>query len=257
MKRRVGMWLVMALLANAALLRTVQAQWVTTLDPSLFTPGQDISNAFAGVTLSTMSLMPDGIDPVTGIPLSVPSYAPVYAAGDFFSPSATGSSTFGDWGPFGRSLTDNCLQVCNKGPGANLQSMLLVDFNSPVSMVSALQIANDFNGEMLQAFNSSDQLLGYCFPSIGDLQPVGNYGCYSVVNNNDFQHTQVETSFAASDISKVLLGGYNMSDQIGAIEVVRAPEIDPTSAASGLMLLAGGLVVLRGRKKLHSAAVLC
>jgi hypothetical protein len=254
MKRRLLMWLVVALIANSASLRIVQAQSVTTLDPSLFTPGQDISNAFAGVTLSTMSLVPDGTDPHTGISISVPSFAPVYAAGSFFSPSSTGSSTFGEWGPYARDLTDNCFQGCSSQGGSTLQSMLLVDFNSPVSMVSVFQIANDFNGEMLQAFDSADQLLGYCFPSIGDLQPVGNYGCYSVLNNNDFQHTQVETSFTASNISKVLVGGYNTADQIGAIEVVRAPEIDPTSAASGLTLLMGGLVVLRGRKKLDSAA---
>jgi LPXTG-motif cell wall-anchored protein len=30
---------------------------------------------------------------------------------------------------------------------------------------------------------------------------------------------------------------------------VQAPEIDPASALSGLTLLAGGLVVLRGRKR--------
>jgi len=35
----------------------------------------------------------------------------------------------------------------------------------------------------------------------------------------------------------------------GGRETVRAPEIDPASAMSGLTLLAGGLVVLRGRRR--------
>jgi LPXTG-motif cell wall-anchored protein len=33
---------------------------------------------------------------------------------------------------------------------------------------------------------------------------------------------------------------------------VTAPEIDPASAMAGLSLLAGGLVVLRGRRKVNS-----
>jgi hypothetical protein len=36
--------------------------------------------------------------------------------------------------------------------------------------------------------------------------------------------------------------------------IATAPEIDPASAASGLALLAGGLVVLRGRRPLHLSA---
>jgi LPXTG-motif cell wall-anchored protein len=36
----------------------------------------------------------------------------------------------------------------------------------------------------------------------------------------------------------------------GAVAVtVTAPEIDPASAVSGLMLLSGGLLILRGRRR--------
>ena len=34
---------------------------------------------------------------------------------------------------------------------------------------------------------------------------------------------------------------------------VRAPEIDPASAMAGLTMLAGGLAVLRGRRRIKSA----
>jgi len=39
----------------------------------------------------------------------------------------------------------------------------------------------------------------------------------------------------------------------GTFTATQAPEIDPTSAASGLTLLLGGIVVLRGRKPQHAA----
>jgi hypothetical protein len=69
MKSRFLMWLLVALIANGASLRTAHAQFVTTLNPSIFTPGTDVSNAYAGVTLSAMTLVPGGTDPVTGIGL--------------------------------------------------------------------------------------------------------------------------------------------------------------------------------------------
>ena len=51
-------------------------------------------------------------------------------------------------------------------------------------------------------------------------------------------------------------GGSNKCDSFwfdscgrGGHEPVRAPEIDPASAMSGLTMLAGGLAVLRGRRR--------
>jgi hypothetical protein len=38
------------------------------------------------------------------------------------------------------------------------------------------------------------------------------------------------------------------------VTTAKVPEIDPASAASGLMLLVGGLVVLRGRRQPLNAA---
>jgi LPXTG-motif cell wall-anchored protein len=39
------------------------------------------------------------------------------------------------------------------------------------------------------------------------------------------------------------------TSSFGAFTATQAPEIDPTSVASGLALLVGGLLVLRGRKQ--------
>lgn len=241
MKSRLLMWLVVALITSGGSLRTVDAQSATTLDPNSFASGQNISNAFSGVTLFSMSLVPGT---VAGNPFTVwtPSYAPVYAVGDFFSSS---SSSAAGWGS---NSGLSCFQGCLGSQGSNFGTNLLLDFNRPVTMVSVFQTGNAFNGVDLQAFNSSNQLVGYCGATPGHAQSVGNYGCYSVINGA-IQQWQVDTSVSASAISKILIGGFNNGgDEISAIRYAGAPEIDSASAASGLALLLGSLVVLRGRR---------
>jgi hypothetical protein len=244
------MWLVVALITNATSLGIANAQSVITLNPDAFASGTDISNAFAGATLSAMSFVSAGTDPVTGIPLWSPTYAPVYADGSLFA-SGTQAEY---WGTIVQPVSGDCFQVCDS---SNFQQTtmadgavtnLLVTFNSPVSFANALQMGNFANGEFFDAFNSSDQLVAQCIPGF-DTPPIGNYGCYSVLNTQ-YQSSAylLETSVTAPDITKILLGGYNTEARIGTIEAVRAPEIDPASAASGLTLLLGGLMVLRGRR---------
>ena len=246
MKSRLLMWLVTALIGTG-----VQAQTVTTLNPSAFASGTDVSNSFAGVTLAAMTLVQEGNDPVTGIPLWTPSYAPVYAVGNLFTSSSTASVSLGtanSWGPILQPFAGNCFSVCSGGQTFLSGTELLATFNNPISFASVLQIDNDANGDFMQAFNSANQLVAYCLPPIFAQQPVGNYGCYSVVNS-DFINYQELTSVAAPDISKILMGGYNNGGEIGAIKAVSAPEIDPASATAGLTLLLGGLLVLRGGRR--------
>lgn len=248
MTKRFLISLVAALIVHGASLQSAKAQSVTTLNPSSFAPGTDVSNAFAGVTLSAMTLVPDGTDPVSGIPLWTPSYTPVYAQGSLFAQNSqnTGMQT-GNWGEFFQPAAGDCFQVCS-GSSSFLQGTdLLASFSNPVSFASVLQIDNDANGDFMEAFNSSDQLVGYCLPPIFAQQPVGNYGCYSVVNSDFFNYQEV-TSVAAPNISKILVGGYNQGGEIGAMAAIGAPEIDPASAASGLTLLLGALLVFRGRR---------
>jgi hypothetical protein len=253
MKSRLLTGLMVALIANGALLRTAHAQVVTTLDPIFFAPGTNISNALPGVTLSAMSLVTEGTNAL-GVPLYGPSYAPVYADGDFFSPqsspSTSGATSWGGGFYNFSSVADSCFQTCYPNVGQNFGTALLISFNKPVDMVDALQIDNPQDGAFIQAFNGSNQLVGYCLPAFGP-QPIGNYGCYSVLSNTcgDTVSCPLLTSISAPDISEVLVGGYNMADQIRGIQfAVAAPEIDAASAASGLTLLLGGLLVLRGRR---------
>jgi hypothetical protein len=252
MKSRLLMGLVVAFLGSGA-----HAQSVINLNPGAFASGTDVSNAFAGVTLSTMTMVSAGTDPLTGIPLWKPSYSDVYAKGNLFAQYVpnVGLGT-DDWGTGVFPVSgEDCFKACD---GSNFISTdltdvgvsdLLVSFNSPVSFASALQIGNLFNGEFLDAFNSSDQLVAQCLPSF-DILPVGNYGCYSQLNTQYEGNFQLKTSVTATGITKILLGGVNVTAEIGAISAVSAPEIDPTSVASGLTLLLGGLSVLRGRRPL-------
>ena len=248
------MWLVVALIANFALLRSVHAQAVITLDPSAFAPGTNVSNAFSGVTLSAMSFVPDGTDPVTGVPLYTPVYAPVYAEGNLFAqgPLSTpylqsGPGLQADfWGEFNQPAYGDCFTVCAGGEFLR-GSDLLVSFASPIIFASALQIGNWAGGEDIEAFNSSDQLVASCFATTAPL-PIGNYGCYSALNDDYESNYALETSVAGTDITKLLIAGDNQGQEIGGIEAISAPEIDPTSAVSGLTLLLGVLLVLRGRR---------
>jgi hypothetical protein len=263
MQRRLLMWLVVALIANGASLRTAHAQFVTTLDPGAFAPGTNVTDAFAGVTLSTFSLNVVGSLPPNGLPLYAPSYAPVYAAkpGDPTTnfPSSVFSSTpslgFG-YGAMWGGVDGSCFSVCTPpnrpdGFGTNL----LVQFASPVTSVGILDIGNWANGVYMEAFNASNQIVGFCDPAVGVLA-VGNYGCFSVLDNTLAEGGyEEETSILASNssgIAKILIGGYNESFDMSKIQyTTRAPEIDPTSSASGLSLLLGALLILRGRRPMN------
>jgi hypothetical protein len=241
-------WLAAALLASSASLRTAHAQSVTSLDSDRFAPGTNVSNAFQGVTLEAMSLVPDLSAPPSPFTTWMPSYSPVYAAvGDFFSSVSTGSS---GWGALFGPLDGSCFQSCAGPQGNDFGTNLLLNFSAPVDQINVSQIGNAFNGVALEAFNSFNQEVGYCVAAPGGDPGPGNYGCYSVLSNHagDSQW-QVTTSLHAPDISKVVIGAFNNGgDQVDTIRYMAAPEIDPASLASGLTLLLGGLLVLRGRR---------
>jgi hypothetical protein len=59
--------------------------------------------------------------------------------------------------------------------------------------------------------------------------------------------------YSFSDISAALPN--TVSIQATLTSPVRAPEVDPSQAAAGLTLLAGGLMVLRGRRRSVSSVV--
>jgi hypothetical protein len=256
MKYRVLILLMVMVAASGMSLRSAQAQSFTSLDSDLFAPGTNISTAFSGVTLATMTLVADPNGPPNPFGTWMPSYAPVYAgANNSFSASASSlPSNVGGWGYFFGPLDGSCFQSCSGPQGDNFGQNLLVNFNAPVSQVDVSQIGNAENGVAIEAFNSSNQEVSYCAATPGIALGPGNYGCYSVLSaaGNDTAW-QVSTMVSAPNISRVVIGGYNMGgDQVNTIRYAAAPEIDPSSWVSGLTLLLGGLLVLRGGRSHQS-----
>jgi hypothetical protein len=259
MNRRLLMWLVAALVANSVSLRTAHAQTVTTLDPGAFAPGTNVTDSFAGVTLQAIAFIKGSPAPGSFFPTYTPSLAPVYTAND----SIIGSSIFttpntfntGSWGPNWGEVGGACFSECNSTELPDgVDTNLLITFASPVTSVSILDIGDILNGVYMQAYDSSDQTVGSCLTSFSP-QAIGNYGCYSVLNQGSSEGSyQTETSILASSsngISGILIGGYNNNYSVSTIKyTTAAPEIDATPAASGLTLLLGGLLVVCGRRKI-------
>jgi hypothetical protein len=272
MKGNLSMWLVVALIASGTSLRTAQAQSVMTVDPGTFAPGTNVTGAYAGVTLLSFSLNDVIGTAPNGLPLYAASYGSVYAVnpglaapgftGAVFSATPASSDTY--FNMLG-GIDGSCFSACAPPDRPDMfGTNLLVEFASPVSSVSILDVGNVNNGVYMEAFNSSNQIVGDCVTDVGFIQPSGNYGCYSVLNNgfSDSGGYTQETSIQSSNsvgISKILIGGDGDVSNISTIKytTVSAPEIDPTSVTGGLSLLLGGLLVLRGRRpmKLGSATV--
>jgi len=259
------MWLVVALIANGAALRTVHAQSVTTLDPADFAPGTNVTDAFAGVTLQAITFVKGPATAGSIYSFSyTPSYAPVYVGNDSINTGVTPVFTTSTsylgyyseyWGANYGAIGGACFTQCDPSElSDDVGTNLLISFATPVTSVSVLNFGDPENGMYMQAYDSTNQAAGYCETSFSP-QPNGNYGCYTVIGPSqpDPLYLETETSVLASSssgISKIILGGFNQGDDLSTIKYTTygAPEIDPTSAASGLTLLMGVLLVLRGRR---------
>jgi hypothetical protein len=89
--------------------------------------------------------------------------------------------------------------------------------------------------------------------------PSGNQSCAEVsviTNHEDSEYFYTVCSSSSASACTVAPDGITTSGNVLVAKALSAPEIDPASAVSGLTLLLGGLVVLRGRRpaKLGSAA---
>jgi hypothetical protein len=230
-----------------------------TIDPNHYGSGQAITAP--GVTLETETFVQSGTDS-TGNPLYAPVFSPVYSynmgAGcmngaypcaavgtSLFAPSPTGAlpntpnfGAGGFWGTqYAGSLAPNCSQNCVFGASAGADGAILlrVDFAHPTDFVDALGFLNGGDPTEITAFDSAGNMVGEAF---NDTTGIFTGWADATVTT------------ATPDISTVLIGGYDSYRGVNVIDYasVPAPEIDTSSAASGLTLLLGGLVVLRGRR---------
>jgi hypothetical protein len=246
------------LLLMVALASTPAFAATTTLDPNNYGSGQAITAA--GVTFETETVVQTGTDS-TGNPLFTPTFGAVYSynmgAGctngafpcavvgtSLFAPSPTGAlpstpnfGAGGFWGtPFSDTPALDCSLNCMLNADAGGSTILRLDFANPTNFVDALGFFNGGDPTEISAFDSAGNMVGQAFNGVGSGAGWG----YATITT------------ATPDISTVLIGGHDSYRGINVINYspvpTAAPEIDLTSAASGLTLLLGGLLVLRGRR---------
>lgn len=221
-----------------------------TIDPNNFGNGQVISAP--GVTLQTETFAPSGTG--DGVALYSPVFSPVYsytagcATGTFpcpavgsnlFAPAANGASPNGgvDYnGGFWGGSASECLQNCLFNSLYSNSAYLQLNFATPTDFVNILAFSTGGDPTVITAFDSAGNVVGSAFDDAFGTNP--GWGYASVATKT-------------SDISTVLIGGANSTYQ-AINEVAYAPEIDATSAASGLTLLFGALLVLCGRRAVRS-----
>jgi hypothetical protein len=236
------------------------AQSIVTIDPNAFSPGQDVSLATPGVQLQAISIVPNPNPPSPGFTY-MPQYSDVYVqteqggtpvGANFFSPtdSAVSSPQTISWGE--AEAANSCLQniECD-GLIASLAQLpiLRINFSTPTDYLSALSLVTRDDTAIIYAFNSSGQLLGDCYGLSSNTPGLtcGETAVSPTATNIGWYADSITTS--TPDISYALVGGLGNVKPIGEIQFAETvPEIDSTAAASGLTLLFGGLLSLRGRR---------
>ena len=243
--------LVVSLTVGSLIAKGAPAQEViAAIDPNNYSNGQMITAP--GVTLQTESFIPTSAADQFYSPVFSPVYS--YTAGctngafpcpavgtNLFAPSPNGASPNGGvnvpnggfWGGSGGECVQNCIFNSLYANTVYLQ----LNFATPTDLVNILAFSTGGDPTVITAFDSTGNVLG---SAIDD--PFGT--------NPGWGYATVTTD--VSDISSVLIGGaagtYQGINEINFASVrLSAPEIDTTSAASGLTLLLGGLLVLRGR----------
>ena len=242
--------------SSAALAGTV------TIDPNSYAPGTDISTATPGVTLDYLQTAPnDGIPPFSPALLG-PIYSvacPGSSIDSFRCVNPLGSEVFGhDPGPnqpnfvFYSYTGNGCgsgfggIYLPNGG-GANECNIAAfrADFTASTDSVSIVAPncgSTNCDQVVLAAYDSSFNQIGLCALEFN--------GCGTLVSPGVFD---LSVNTGSTPIAHVVIdGAFQGIDKFSYTTM--APEIEPASAASGLTLLVGGLLILRGRRKLERAA---
>jgi hypothetical protein len=196
------------------------------IDASDYPIGTNISNAIPGVSLSFTTLSSPGERPSLGTSLSSVSY--------------TASPLSVELGTMQNGDTYSVLGGYTGGD--TFQKLILVQFAQPISAFSFVSLNDAGDPSVADLFNSSGI----------DIANLVFGGPCAVSNPTGFcDYFNTGGSYQSSTpISTMMIGSTSAAGYVLSIDATRvsAPEIDPTSAASGLTLLLGGLLVLRGRR---------
>jgi hypothetical protein len=116
---------------------------VRIADPSAFTPGTDVSETYADVTLSTAvgSMVINGTDVSSPLTLISDATTPVYTTGSYFYNAFTGS-------------------IWSAGQCCGGTQVLRADFHRPVFEVAVTFIPDDTDTGILQIYDKQNRLLG-------------------------------------------------------------------------------------------------
>jgi hypothetical protein len=135
----------------------------------------------------------------------------------------------------------NCLFTEEEANTVYLQ----VSFAIPTDLVNVLAYSTGGDPTLITAFDSAGNVIGGAGIDPFGSNPGWGFGTISAGDGSMIEGNP--------GISTLLIGGTTGTHQ-GINEIayasipLSAPEIDTTSAASGLTLLLGGLMVLRGRR---------
>lgn len=238
---------------------------LTTIDPSSFPLGENVSNVTPGVTLYDMTLVPT-THIAYGEWVFKPQLGPVFAqegvnvygfGNDELFTRGTFSYNSGLWDSMaletGYELTTDCLKKCdliNSGytPSTGyVPSFLDISFKKPVNFVSVLQYSNAYNYALAQAFNKQGKLIGYC-AAAG--QGGSGPGCVATDLNPPIDAAIWQFTFSdpSADISTLIVSSGDMGDQIGKIQFGTISTPEPTTLGLMFLGLAGVGFALRRRK---------
>ena len=235
-----------------------------TIEPDDFAAGTNLTSAFDGISITSVSLSVTGIRD-DGLPIYSPVLGAVYShlvptgagSGAFVYGAATGDRVFGSTSDsdanvsgirWGQLFGSTCLLTSCSAPGLaqDIGQVLRLDFDIPTNFVSAIGRFTGGDPTVIYAYDEFGQLVDHCAELSLDFQGnvcASRFYTAEPVFSTLYGWGDVKVSSDTRNIKTVLIGGAISSQFVDQI-VVNAPE-PSTLALYGFGLL--GLVMSRRR----------
>jgi hypothetical protein len=241
---------------------------LVTIDPGSFASGTDISNAFTGASLATLTI-PNYPDDYVW-----PDDGPLLEKSAVFAAECTNcaASTIGQtvfspgqdpWGPGLATTFDYSEKVARQmqmqsGPQMPGSKALLVNFDEATNYVEVIGGgANNGNFFRLDIWNLAGELLGTCSSAAAN----NTAGCTSTVLGNSPNDPETRDQWSLSfqtdllDIAYITTGGWSGGQYVRSVGFESGAPVEvPEPASLGLMALGLSTIVMGRRKKARKAA---